>query len=148
MAEAGRLYQGRIVAHCLTVINEKPAAQITFDVGDLAPDEITATIWLHEKAISMARAQLKKCGFDPDTQDVELLETQPTLLAGRVVEIGCEDYKGRIQARIFTRDVPQPAQMKEITSMLRAAKGSSAKQTAVTVAPAPDAFPSDDDIPF
>lgn len=66
-------------------------------------------IWLTEKAMGMARAQLRQCGFDPDRDSLSKLAEDSGLLRGRQVpvEVYEEEYKGHLnlKAKIQTGTV-------------------------------------------
>ena len=78
-------------------------------------------IWLTEKAMGMARAQLAACGFTIGKDKLLALSEDRTFLAGRdvPVEIYEEEYKGRLQtkARIVTGDVSKK-RISQIEKML------------------------------
>ena len=127
----------RIVSHTVRDFGEKEAVSIR--VQHPIGATIEALIWLTPKAMGMARAALKKCGFDSDTHDVQELVDNPTLLEGEEVEIIVQDYKGQRQASVNLRTAPSKKRLSEITKSLRDAKKSDAD-----AAPPP----SGDDIPF
>lgn len=124
--------EGTITEHSLRTIADKPVVQIRLDVDG---DMVNANIWLTERAMGIARQQLKRCGFDVDSQDLELLQTDPTLLAGNKVPLNIEDYKGQLQAKIRTQEAPPKKQIRALQEQLRA-KGSGAGAD------------DDEDIPF
>lgn len=69
-------------------------------------DSIPVQIWLSDKAMNMARAQLKLCGFEFGKDKLASLLEDPKYLAGRPipVEIYEEEYNGKtnLKARIVT----------------------------------------------
>lgn len=84
-------------------------------------DEKTAT------AIRMARAGLKLCGFDPDTQGIDVLDTDPTLLMGNVVPIKCSqnEYQGKVYDNfdlVIHKGGLPPDRAASLTNALRSAK--------------------------
>lgn len=115
------------------------ALQVKTEAGE--PWEVM--IFVTEKSANMARRQLKICGFDSDARELEELELNPRLLAGRVVPIKFEHYKGKPQARIDMDAPADRAELKRATSLLRNAKSGDGPSMFDDVPP-----PSDDDIPF
>lgn len=105
---------------------------------------IPAKIFLTEKAMGMARRQLKRCGFDPDTTDVELLHTNQSLLAGNRVDIEVKDEgKYGLQASVMTSEPITKTAMKSATKALRAAKKASESEADAEMVGA-----NDSEIPF
>lgn len=104
--------------------------------------DVMAKIWLTEKAMPLARAQLKACGFDPDTQDLQTLGDNQTLLAGRMVQIDVvDDDKYGPQASIVTRKNLNATRLSELGKGLRDAKRDNE-------APVAEASQDDGSIPF
>ena len=132
------LATARIVSHTVRDIGDKEAVvmRLQHPCGEM----IDAYIWLSPKAMGMARAALKKCGFDPDTLDIDDLVEKPTLLEGNEVEIMVEDYKGRRQASINLRTTPPENRLKALSKALRDAKKRDEEE------PTPPA--DEDSIPF
>ena len=130
-------YIGRIVEHTMTVINNKVAIRVLFEV-DSCDDTIDALIWLTEKGFGMARASLKVCGFDVDKESLSLLEDNPTYLAGKTVPIVVEEYNGRMRASIVLNAKPTKTQIEKIEKGLREVKKSSS----------PSPSPEEEELPF
>ena len=89
--------------------------------------EISAHVYITEKSKGIARAALKKCGFNPDVQDVWDLEENPMLLNGNEVQVDIftDEYQGkrRLKAEIVLEKVkPDEKAVKKATSLLREAK--------------------------
>lgn len=85
-------------------------------------EEVPCTIWLTDKAMGMARAALRKCGFDVDTEDLDELRANPQLLAGNKVQIEVEDKeKYGLQGSIVLGSIPK-SRISELTKKLRDAK--------------------------
>ena len=152
-----------IVEGNIITVNDKPvcSVRVTFSDGE----EADSFIFMTEKSMGMARAQLKVCGFDPDVTGVDALVDNPGLIAGKVIDVVVEDYNGRLQVKIPTRSTPPKSTLDRLTKGLRAAKGKNEESApASTAAPAataapkakPAAFPPPpkeelpnlDDIPF
>lgn len=88
-------------------------------------------VYITEKSKGMARQALKRCGFDPDKQDVWDLDEKPTLLNGNEVQVDVfmNEYppgsgNRKLKAEIvIERQKPDPNKMKKATMLLRDAKG-------------------------
>ena len=113
---------------------------VTLDIGG---EYIGGPIWFTEKAMGMSRATLKLMGFDVDREELILLDTNPTHLAGRtiLVDVEEEEYNGRtaLKAR-YVLDSVDKSKISKIQSQLRGAKHLDA--------PPPAAAPEADEIPF
>ena len=131
------LAKARIVSHTIREIGDKEAAVIRFEhpCGEV----VEALVFMTVKSMNMARAQLKRCGFDPDTQELDELVEKPTLLAGNLVEILVEEYKGKRQAKINLNEALGKTRLKSLSLALRHAKNKNDDD-------APP--PAGDDIPF
>jgi hypothetical protein len=78
-------YKATIVSHSIgSTQNDTPF--ISFK-ANLDNEEITFPIWISNKAMGMARACLKRCGFDVDKYDLKILRADPTFLAGKEVTL-------------------------------------------------------------
>ena len=101
-------------------------------------------IWLTEKAMGMARAQLRQCGFDVDKDPLASLSESNTLLQGRKVpvELYEEEWKGRMQmkAKIVTAGVSKK-RIGALEKMLRDKGGDEPVSAVAAEEPV-------DDIPF
>lgn len=105
---------------------------------EAAGEEVPVFIYLSQKAMGMARASLKKCGFDCDKQELSELRDKPGLLAGTKVAITFEDdeqYGARGQILLSSID---DKRLKELTGQLR-----SVKKKGVATSDS-----EDDDLPF
>lgn len=63
-----------------------PGVAVLFQIKGLPAgehDRIIGHIWLTEAAAGLARKSLRAIGFDPDSQKLEELNENPTLLAGK-----------------------------------------------------------------
>lgn len=128
---------GVIVDHVFRTINEKEILDITFDVDG---EPIGGAIWFTDKSMSMARGQLKVCGFDSSKESLATLDANPKHLSGRKVPIEIEDYNGRLQAKVITSEGPTKKRLAELDKALRSVK----KDTTTLHA----SSEGDDDIPF
>jgi hypothetical protein len=113
----------KIVRHEFSAtVKGTPYLNVTLDV---AGEFIGGPVWFTDKAMGMARATLKLMGFDPDSQETILLDTNPTLLAGRtvLVDIQENEYNGKVtlQAKYVLDSVDKKA-ISDIQKKLRAAK--------------------------
>ena len=85
-------------------------------------EECESLIWLTDKSMGFARAQLRACGFNVDTTSLEEIDLDPKLCAGNKVMVSTEDYKGKVQARIETANKVTKGEMRRLTEGLRNAK--------------------------
>lgn len=88
---------------------------------------LIGTIWLSEKAMPMARRQLRALGFDPDANDLDAIGDTIDLVGNKVdVQLKEESYKGRTELRIsmFGGNAPPPSKqaLSAASAALRAAK--------------------------
>lgn len=142
MPAEGQHVEGTIVHNGMRSINGKSAAAIVAKLED--GSEYEALIWMTQAAMNMARGQLRRCGFDPDTQDIEELATNATLLEGNRVPLLFEVYKGKLQARIDLSGPPAKGEMARLTQALRDAKSQEPGPVSVDEAPPL----TDSDVPF
>jgi hypothetical protein len=93
---------------------------------------LTSHIYITEKAKGIARARLKKCGFDPDAQDVNDLdngEHSPIVGNSVLVDVFENEYpvgsgKKKLKAEIpLERQKPDARKVKAANNWLREAKG-------------------------
>lgn len=152
-------YKAKILKHYL---GEQPNGnsylRVVFDV-DGTP--MPCTIWLTEKALGFARAQIRALGFDIDVQDLNILDQDHTALAGQEVTVEVEEnvYNGKTSMRcnILVEKRLSKEKASKLTQQLRAAKGNGSagsgtakppvtkgKQTATVTKDEPIG----DDIPF
>lgn len=144
MIEAGCIYNAQVVSHELgTISTQKGETDIVRFMLDVEGDQHPAVIWLTPKAMGIARAQLKKCGFDIDARLLTDLEDNRALLAGNIVPVEVEEYKGKLQVRILAREPIKRDRFDALTESLRAAKqlGEEPVSESHNVV-------ADDDIPF
>lgn len=94
------------------------------------PEVMTAHVYITEKSKGMARAALKKCGFNPDEQDVWDLDNQPSPLLGNEVQVDVFDNEWPVGSGKFNKKAeiviekakPDANKMKKATMLLREAK--------------------------
>ena len=129
--------------------SEYVALRCAFDELDENGDSVVmvAKVWLTEKSMGIARGQLRLCGFDCDTQDIEELNLNPDLLRNVRIKLDVQDKpKYGLQASVFMGQDIGRDRMARITSALRAAKKNDEPDVAV---PGESAIaPSGDGIPF
>lgn len=118
--------QAEIVSHA---VYTKPNGTVDVAIKLAFSDnsEMTAHVYITEKSKGMARQALKKCGFDPDKQDVWDLDENNLLLNGKDVQVDVfmDEYQGkrRLKAEIVIERVkPDANTMKKATLLLRDAK--------------------------
>ena len=73
-------YEAEIIENSVRDFGTKSAVVLYVRNDDGADGEVL--IFLSEKAMGMARASLKRCGFDIDTRDLEELANDRKVLAG------------------------------------------------------------------
>lgn len=143
--EPGTRLQAKIVRAAPREIGTKDAIEVK---AELASGElVSALIFLTQAAANMARAQLKACGFDADTQSLAALLNNDQLLAGNFVEIEADEYNGKPQWKIVTGKPVPKSRLAGHDSMLRAAKERDATEPVAAAINEPPPF-TDDDIPF
>lgn len=118
--------QATIVSHS---VYTKPNGTVDVSIKIALADntEMTAHVYITEKSKGIARQALKKCGFNPDVQDVWDLDENNLLLNGNEVQVDVfmDEYDGkrRLKAEIcIERQKPDPNTMKKATMLLRDAK--------------------------
>lgn len=144
-------YEGEVVETAVVSLgqNATPAVRVYLRVNG---ESLDAVVWLTEKSMPMARAQLKLIGFDPDRQSMDELDEKPKLLAGRKcpVRIVEDDYNGKLRKKA---EIPTgagrvaKAKLASLTQGLRAAASEETKR-AVNAPAGPAGRPPFDDIPF
>jgi len=116
-------YDARVIGAMLTTARSgSPGVLVTVEIEQ--PEGVfrmDGTIWMTEKAMRMARAQLKAIGFDPDAHDD--LGKIGEIVAGRTcqVKIVQEEYQGRTTTKI--NYFGQPAQAPSVEAVARALAG-------------------------
>jgi hypothetical protein len=121
--------QGTIVEHSVYT-KDNGTVDVNIKMALVDNSTINVHVNITEKSKRMARAALKKCGFNPDTQDVWDLDEKPTLLNGNEVQIDVfmDEYppgsgKRKLKAEIvLERQKPDANTMKKATTLLRDAK--------------------------
>ena len=140
------IYQATIKSASLTTSRAgTPCVMLSTIVhDDLGGDvEMVGYIYLSQKAAQMARQQLKALGFDPDTQDLELIERGALDDATTQVKVVEDNYGGTARLKINrygARGKPTPESIATAQNALRAAKAKP-KDT-------PTEKDENDDIPF
>lgn len=153
-------YEGVIVEHGTEIaFGTYPAVwfDVKIDTGEIVEtvhcrflmagktEEKTAT------AIRMARAGLKLCGFDPDKNDIEMLDLQPMMLRGTKVPVRAVENE-RSGKFYMNFDIALPraldsGQTRKLTDLLRKAKSKDEPETTapvkVALAPKPEEFPKE-----
>lgn len=145
--------KGRILSNTVKDINAKVAVSLSVEADG---DATEVLIFITDKSMGIARRQLKLCGFNVDTQELEELEDSPKLLAGREIPLVVDYYKGKLQAQIDTNVKPERTAMQAAMAGLRSAKksgfGEPAPEPGGDDGPPPPtdehAPPQGDDIPF
>jgi hypothetical protein len=138
-------HQATIREHRLSEIGGKEVVRI--DCVTEAGDETQVLIWFTEKSMGIARHQLRLCGYDIDKRGLEDLHTEPQLLAGHIIPILVEDWKGQLRAQIQTNSEPSKKRMKELTAQLRACKKDNGEPEIPPTPLHPSAVPAGDDDP-
>lgn len=113
-----------------------PSVHVVFEIDE--EQEVHTDIWLTEKAMGMARQQLKVLGVDPDRVTLGQLSQGIDRLKNREcdVQIEMEEYQGTMQTkcRIFTGhgggERPSDAELDKLTLALRAAASDESKTKA------------------
>jgi len=145
--------KGRIVSNAVKEINGKVTVVLTIQTehGDVT----NVLIFLTDKSAGIARRQLKLCGFNVDTQELEEMEDNGRLLEGVAVPLVVEEYGGKIRAQIDTNTKPEKWAMQSAMAGLRAAKKRGFDEPGPETEEAPPvgdehapAPPAGDDIPF
>lgn len=173
----GDIVRGKVTQAWMAKSKNKgtPSVHVVFEIDE--EQEVHTDIWLTEKAMGMARQQLKALGVDPDRVTLGQLSQGIDRLKGREcdVQIEMEEYQGTMQTkcRIFTGhgggEKPSDAELDKLTLALRAAasdesKTKAEKKDGKPSAPPPpqrvashdevkralqtEAFPGEFDIPF
>ncbi len=97
------IYNAVVKQHCwITSRAGHPGLEVTVEVSDDWDSKpMTGTIWFTDKALGMARMQLRALGFDPDTQKVGDIGPRISLVGHQCeVELAEEDYNGRTSLKI------------------------------------------------
>ena len=135
-------YEVTIIDNAVRGLGGKSAVSLTVRDDKGADGEVL--IFLTEKSMNIARAQLKRCGFDCDAQELAELVDNDALLANTRVAVKVEMYNGRPSAKIDISGPPPKSELQRLTVALRAAK-----QRSDGPSFADDAPPlTDEEIPF
>jgi|SRR3990172_3183232 len=119
--EVGR-HKVEILENSLSTVNGKPVVRLLIQTQQ--EDFAEVLIWMTEKSMGIARASLKICGFDCDAEDLAVLDSDPTRLRGKMIEIFAEDRQGTIRAQIALNQKPDAGTIASLTKQLRAANRS------------------------
>lgn len=137
-----------------------PGLKVFFVIPSLAGVDGICDIWLSPKAIGMARQQLRKLGYNPDTGTLSELANHPDHLRGAEfeVEVFEEEYNGKFYTKA---QIPIPRndglKSNEINDLDKALKAGASKREGQVPPPAqpPKSAPPAtqpgidyDDIPF
>jgi hypothetical protein len=133
--------KAKIISNRTRMLGDSMAVALQVEAENGEPHEVL--IFVTEKAANMARRQLKIAGFDVDARDLEELDANPRLLAGRVVPLKFEVFRGKTQARIDMDTSADGETLARGTSLLRNAKKEAGPSSYDDVPP-----PGDDEIPF
>lgn len=70
---------------------------VNFKLELATGEKVYSKVYITEKSYGIARARLKKAGFDVDTQELSDIEADPSLLAGNevLVDVTEEEYNGK-----------------------------------------------------
>jgi hypothetical protein len=96
---------------------------LKFSLADESSPPMWSRIYITEKSAGIARAKLKKCGFDMDAQTLTDIEDNDELLAGNEVAVNVVENGKYFNLEIPT-DRPKVAKsaLQRATEQLRAAK--------------------------
>jgi hypothetical protein len=133
---------GTIYSHKLREVAGKTV--VDFDVETDYGAQCDVLVWITQKSLGIARAQLKVAGFDIDEHELSLIDESPAHCAGKKIPLVVESYNGKLRAQIDVHGAkPDKDSLSQLTLALRSAKKASA-------AAAPDEPPplGDEDIPF
>jgi hypothetical protein len=111
--------EGTIVSHRSKMLGDKPGIAILCDVGG---ESAEAVIFLSDKAMGIARRALKQCGFDVDAQPLSMLDSNPTLLAGKKVALLVDEWNGKTQVKIDVDSRASTKMLDAMTAKIRAVK--------------------------
>ena len=111
------IYEVEIVSHGIRNLGKSPAVVIL--VQNTVGANIEVPVWLTEKAMNMAYKSLKLCGFDAQNQDLDELQENPSLLAGKKTTIMVEEFNGRKRGQIMLDQVPTKGEMGRLQTLLR-----------------------------
>ena len=132
--EVGQRVEAEIIGNGIRTLGDKDAISIKFEAEGETGESL---IFLTPKSMGIARAKLKLCGFNADTESLAVLVENPTRLAGRKIPIEVDEYKGRMQFVIPMSDAPSKKRVAELDAQMKKAKGGNQ----------PDAI-EEDSIPF
>mgnify|MGYP001610201559 CR=1 FL=1 len=106
-------------------------------------EEVTAKIWITEKAAGMARRAFKQCGFDLATRSLQELVDDPGLLKGNSVLCDIfDDGVYGLKCEIVLSMPPAKETLAGLDAMLKAAKKTKAADVGPVYDPdRPDSIP-------
>lgn len=109
------------------------SVRVIVDIDDPdtgTPVRMTGNIWITERALGMARGQLKHLGFDIDAHDLSEIDHGVLKGAACKVKLGIENYQGQdtLKIQMFGGEMkPKPAEIAKAQAALRAAKSKKAE---------------------
>lgn len=139
------VYEGVIYRNDVKTIGGKEYVELLVDVtDDFENYRVPTKIWLTDKAMNIARAALKKVGFDVAATDLDELATNNDYLAGRPVTITVDVHAKYGISGSVNLDKVSAKKLGELTRRIRNAEDDGA---AVVVPPEPAASsPMPDDV--
>lgn len=139
------IYTGIVQQHSVGVSNGEKQTPFVFIKFKLKGTEEFINAWVYivagnNKNLRIARKSLKAIGFDPDTQDVGQLQSNPTLLAGKEceLELGSEEYNGSTQIKVkWINPLRKPVEQNQLAALTKGLRSVKSKDS-----------DDDEDIPF
>lgn len=124
----------RVLEHSIKISENTGtwSVYVLFELED-SKEKIGGYVWLTDKAMGIARKSLKAIGFDPDAQNISVLDDDPVLLAGNrcQLDIAEETYKDETSMKVkWINPIPKPKSKKsmdQFTTALRNAKKTGAE---------------------
>lgn len=138
-------YEVSITDNAIRGIGGKSAVSLSVRTDKGEHGEVL--IFLTEKSMNIARAQLKRCGFDVDTRELDELSQDSggeAVLAGVRIPVKVEMYNGKPSAKVDLSGPPPKSEMQRLTAALRASKSRKEGPSFADDAPPP----GDDDMPY
>jgi len=124
-----------ILRSSLRTVNDKVVVALSCITDYEEPCEVL--IYLTERSMGIARAQLRTCGFDVDLYDLERLDDNPSPIATHVVPLFVEEFGGKLRAQIEIPRKPPKGLVRQLQVGLRAAKQNGEGVTQSTLPSAP-----------
>lgn len=145
MIEEGK-YLATILSHSIQMSQSgKMFVELRLQIDE---DTTTAKIWMTHAATNMAKLQLRACGFDIHTQNLQDLENNHEFLKGKKVPVSIDEneYNGKVSLQCNIDGTP-PVVKSDIEKMQEAMRKSKPKEKKAR--PVTDDDPvTDEDIPF